>query len=138
MRWARAQKQFALLAALAWLAIWLSVSVDQQGRPGLAVATAESLNVDNLPKDPKEFRKQVEQILIKGDRLVEKLKATKTPQAVAAVLDLMQTLDNVRREIVKLDKFDGAKWTEKEARGSVEAMLQLLKGQYEKASELGG
>ena len=116
--------------------VWLSGPAGQPGSPGIAIA-AEALNVEGLPKEPKAFRLQVEQILGKVDSLVTKLKGN--AQALPAVLDLMQTRDNVMREILKVEATpDGSKWTLAEGRASVEAMLKLLQVQYEKASELGG
>jgi hypothetical protein len=55
--------------------------------------------------------------------------------ASPALLDLIQTRDNVLRELPKVESApDGAKWTAKDARESVDAMLRLLKQQYEKMS----
>ncbi|MBI4402193.1 MAG: hypothetical protein HY581_11245 [Nitrospirae bacterium] len=125
-----------LVASLGFFSIWLGGIVGQPGVPGPAFA-AESLNVEGLPADPKAFRAQVDQILKKTDGLIGKLKDNKN--AEAALLDLIQTRDNVLREIFKVEnRPDGSKWTAKEARESVEAMLKLLKAHYEKAAGIGG
>ena len=101
------------------------------GGPGIVFA-ADSLNIEGLPSDPRQFRSQVGQILTKADSLVKKLKAN--PSAQTFALDLMQTRDNILREIVKIDGAPGdAKWTAQEMRESVQAMLKLLKEQYDKA-----
>lgn len=117
-----------VLAALGWSLLW-SVEPPQP-------AAAESLNVDNLPKDAKEFRRSVDQIIKRVDGLLGKLKDK--PDALTAWMDLVQTRDNILREIEKLDAKDGSKWTAGEARESVELMLKLLKAQYEKAAGLAG
>ncbi|MGH7205887.1 MAG: hypothetical protein ACREI2_06725 [Nitrospiraceae bacterium] len=124
-----------VLAMLGFFQVWLGGSVGQPGVPGIALA-AESLNVEGLPKDPKAYRAQVDQILKKVDGLIEKLKGSqKVPTAV--VLDLIQTRDNVTREIFKVEnKPDGSKWSAQDMRESVDAMLRLLKAQYEKATEM--
>lgn len=116
------------LATLGWSLLW-SLEPPQ-------LAAAESFNVDNLPKDAKEFRRSVDQIIKRVDGLLNKLKDK--PDALTALMDLMQTRDNILREIEKLDSKDGSKWTAGEARESVELMLKLLKAQYEKAAGLAG
>lgn len=99
---------------------------------GVALA-ADSLNVDGLPKDSRAFLVQVDQIISKVDSLLAKLKSN--PKATPMVLDLMQTRDNIKREILKMQVTpDGAKWTLADGRASVEAMLKLLKDQYDKAA----
>lgn len=104
---------------------------------GTVALAAESLNIEGLPADQKVFRKQVDLILKKVDELIEKLKGKKN--ATAITLDLIQTRDNVLREVPKVESVpDGAKWGQGEARASVEAMLKLLKDQYEKGSSLAG
>lgn len=116
------------LATLGW-------SVLGSVEPPRLVA-AETLNVDNLPKDAKEFRRSVDQIIKRVDGLLGKLKDK--PEALTAWMDLVQTRDNILREIEKLDSKDGSKWSASEARASVELMLKLLKAQYEKAADLAG
>jgi hypothetical protein len=102
------------------------------GLAGIARA-ADSLKIDGLPNDPRQFRAQVEQVIAKVDGVVQKLKGNQTAQAL--VLDLMQTRDNIMREIGKMDGAPGdAKWSPQEMRDSVNAMLRLLKDQYEKAT----
>ncbi|WP_447978972.1 hypothetical protein [Candidatus Nitrospira bockiana] len=104
------------------------------GQPAVA---ADSLKVDGLPNDPRQFRTSVEALIGQVDKLVAKLKAS--PEAQALVLDLIQTRDNVLREIAKLEGTPGdAKWNPKEMRESVEAMLKLMKAQYEKAATMVG
>ena len=99
--------------------------------PGLALA-ADALKIDELPKDSRQFRTQVEQILAKVDSLIGKLKGS--PATEAVVLDLIQTRDNVAREVAKIESGPGdAKWASQEMRESVQAMLKLLQDQYEKA-----
>ena len=99
--------------------------------PGLALA-ADALKIDELPKDSRQYRTQVEQILAKVDSLIGKLKGQ--PAAEAIVLDLIQTRDNVAREVAKIESGPGdAKWASQEMRESVQAMLKLLQDQYEKA-----
>lgn len=94
---------------------------------------AAELNVDNLPADAKAFRAQVEQILGKVNGVIDKAKETKG--ADPALLDLIQTRDNILREVPKVEHIpDGAKWTSKEAQASVQSMLKLLKTQYEKVA----
>lgn len=100
------------------------------------LAAADTISVDNLPKDAKEFRRSVDQIIKRVDSLLSKLKDK--PDALTAWMDLVQTRDNILREIEKLDSKDGSKWTASEARESVELMLKLLKAQYEKAAGLAG
>lgn len=120
-----------MLTMLGCLHIWLGGMVSLPGFSGSALAA--ELNVEGLPSDPKAFRTQVDQILSKVDNLIEKLKGNK--DALPVLLDLQQTRDNVVREIYKVENApDGAKWTQKDMRESVEAMLKLLKAQYEKAS----
>ena len=107
-----------------------------EGNSGVVFA-ADSLNVEGLPGELRQFRSQVNQILSKADRLIEKLRKIQTAQAMA--LDLMQTRDNILREIVKMDGAPGdAKWTAQEMRESVQAMLKLLKEQYDKAAGTSG
>jgi hypothetical protein len=102
------------------------------GAPDLAMA-AEPLKIDGLPKESQPFRAQVNQILAKVDSLINKLKAD--PKNRAIVLDLIQTRDDILREIVKIEAAPGdAKWTAREMRESVEAKLKLLKEQYDKAA----
>ncbi len=98
----------------------------------LGSAYADELKVENLPADPKAYRTQVDQIIRKVDSLIDQLKAKGFSPIL---LDLMQTRDNIMREIYKVENApDGAKWMSNEARASVDAMLRLLKEQYEKAS----
>jgi hypothetical protein len=133
------KKLTLVVAAIGCFSVWLGGIVGSKGPsgvPGSAFA-AESLNVEGLPKDPKGYRAQVDQILKKADSLIEKLKGNKAAQAVC--LDLIQTRDNVLREILKTESTpDGSKWTLDEGRASVDAMLKLLKDQYEKALPMAG
>ena len=104
--------------------------------PGTVVAAEPSLKIDGLSSDPKIFRSQVDQILSKVESQIAKLKANQNAQAL--VLDMMQTRDNILREIVKIEGTPGdAKWTSAEMRSSVQAMLMLLKEQYDKALGIG-
>lgn len=105
---------------------------------GVGVAPAsDTLTIDGLPKDPRAYRTQVALIIKKADALIEKLKSK--PEARTAVLDIMQTRDNILREISKVEnRPDGAKWFDQEMRDSVDAMLKLLKSQYDKAAEAAG
>jgi hypothetical protein len=106
------------------------------GDSGIVLA-AESLKLDSLSSDPRQFRAQVDQALAKAAALIEKLKGH--PNARAAVLDLMQTRDNVLRELPKIEGTPGdAKWGSEEMRDSVKAMLMLLKEQYDKAAGIAG
>jgi hypothetical protein len=74
----------------------------------------------------------VDQLISKTDSLIAKLKAK--PASQAMVLDLMQTRDDILREIAKIDSAPGdAKWTAQEMRESVQSKLKLLKEQYDKA-----
>src|SRR5581483_11872673 len=110
-----ARKEYGQLLVAAAVIGWLSVGA----------AFADELKVENLPADPKAFRVQVDQII---DKLKDK-------GFSPALLDLIQTRDNIMREVYKVENApDGSKWTSKEARASVDAMLRLLKEQYEKAS----
>jgi hypothetical protein len=118
------------------LVLWVGDMPGQGGMSGVVFA-ADGLKVEGLPNDPKQFRAQVDQILTKVDSLIKKLKAN--PKVQAVVLDLMQTRDNVLREISKIDSAPGdAKWTAQEMRDSVQAMLKLLKEQYDKAAGTAG
>jgi hypothetical protein len=103
--------------------------------PPVDTAVAQELKVDGLPTEPQAFKTHVQQILSKADAMIKKLKDKEEARAV--VLDLIQTRDNVLRELLKAEaRPDGAKWTNKEGRESIEAMLRLLKAQYEKAASL--
>ena len=98
---------------------------------------AESLKTEALATDPAQFRVQVMQAVSRADALIAKLKGK--PEAQAAVLDLMQTRDNILRELPKVEtKAGDAKWDSKEMRESVADMLRLLKLHYEKAEALAG
>lgn len=125
-------QRVAILAAFGALYLWLADTTVHMGSAALALA-AEELKVEGLPGDAKGFRAQIEQIIGKVDRLIEKLKGN--PNASIMVLDLIQTRDNVLRELPKVEHQPaGSKWTEKEARESVDSMLRLLKAQYDKAA----
>ncbi len=119
-----------------WILLW---NVDFSGvrpRPGLATA-AESLAVDSLPNDVRQFRAQVEKIITKVDALIEQLRDR--PNSRVIILDLLQTRDDILREVPKMDSAPGdAKWNQKEMRESVQDKLRLLKGQYDKAAGLEG
>lgn len=131
----RIGKVALVLIMLGFFPTWLTGPVGQPANSELALAA--ELNVNGLPSDPKAFRTQVEQIVGKVDSLINKLKDNKDASAQAVLLDLIQTRDNILREVVKVESTpDGAKWGPKDMRNSVEAMLQLLKAQYEKASAL--
>jgi hypothetical protein len=122
----------AMLAAFGILFLWLTGAPDRMGGAVPAWA-AEELEVEGLPSDAKSFRKQVEQIISKVDKLIEKLKGN--PEASTMVLDLIQTRGKLLGELPKVENQpDGSKWTEKEARESVEWVLRLLKVQYDKAA----
>lgn len=111
------------------------ISYVEVNRP-VALA-ADALKADGLPSDPRQFRAAVDQLLAKVDSVIAKLKST--PGAQGMVLDLMQTRDNVLREISKIDGAPGdAKWNAKEMRESVESMLKLMKEQYDKAAATAG
>lgn len=115
---------------------FLIAHMDRFKQPAVSWA-ADTLKIDGLPNDPRQFRTSVDPLIAKVDKLIEKLKAT--PNAPPIVLDLIQTRDNVLREIVKIEATPGdAKWTPKEMRESVESMLKLMKDQYDKASAMGG
>ncbi len=128
------ERLVAILAGmlLGWILFW---NVDLSGlrpRPGVASA-ADSLTVDALPSDARQFRAHVEQIIIKVDALIEQLR--NRPNSRALILDLLQTRDDILREIPKIDSAPGdAKWNQKEMRESVQDKLKLLKGQYDKAA----
>jgi hypothetical protein len=120
------------LAAFGVLLFWLVSTTAGMGGAAPALA-AEELKVEGLPSDARGFRAQIEQIISKVDRLIEKLKGN--PNTSIMVLDLIQTRDNMLRELPKVEnRPDGSKWTEKEARESVNWMLRLLKVQYDKAA----
>jgi hypothetical protein len=110
----------------------LVADLGRQGIPGMVLA-AEPLKIDGLPKAPQQFRAHVEQILASVDSLIEKLK--KDPKNRAVVLDLLQTRDDILRELPKIDSKQGdARWTPTDMRESVESKLKLLKEQYDKAA----
>jgi hypothetical protein len=95
---------------------------------------AEPLKVDGLPDEPRQFRAAVDSVIKKVDTLVEQLRGKADSQAI--ILDLLQTRDDILREVPKIDASPGdAKWTQKEMRESVQDKLKLLKTQYEKALE---
>lgn len=123
------------VSALVALGVWslgLVGATVPVGGPHLALA-ADELKVEGLPGDAKGFRAQIEQIIGRVDRLIEKLKGN--PNASTMVLDLIQTRDTVLRELPKVEHQPaGSKWTEKDARESVDSMLRLLKAQYDKAA----
>jgi hypothetical protein len=127
-------KSALLMTVFGCCAVWLSGPAGQPGLLELAHA-ADTLNIDGLPKDPKAYRAQVEQILKKVDALTEKLKGNQNARPI--VLDLLQTRDDILREIPKVESTpDGSKWSLQEGRDSVDAKLKLLKDQYDKASGL--
>jgi hypothetical protein len=108
--------------------------IGSHGMSGVAFA-ADAMKIDGLSNDPKQFRAQVEQLINKTDALIAKLKTN--PAFQTAVLDLLQTRDDILRELPKIDSVPGeAKWTPKEMRESVESKLKLLKDQYDRASGL--
>jgi hypothetical protein len=97
---------------------------------------ADSLQIDSLSSNAKQFRNQVEQLVDKTDTLIAKLKPN--PESQAVVLDLMQTRDDIMRELPKVDTAPGdAKWTAQEMIESVQSKLKLLKEQYDQAVEEG-
>jgi hypothetical protein len=129
----RLWKEAWLAAAVGGLVVWLGGSVERPGALGL-VHAADTLTIEGLPKEPRSYRAQVDQILKKADALIEKLRGK--PEARPIVLDLIQTRDNILREISKVEsRPDGSKWFDKEMRDSVDAMLKLLKSQYDRAVE---
>ncbi len=117
---------------LGWILLWnVDLSIVHP-RPGVAFAV-DFLAVDGLPSDTRQFRAQVEKIIGKVDILIEQLRDK--PNSRAAILDLLQTRDDILREVPKLDSAPGdAKWSQKEMRESVQDKLKLLKGQYDKAA----
>ena len=105
---------------------------DIHGLRGISFA-ADVLKIDSLSNDPKQFRTQVDQLISKTDTLIAKLRANPNNQAI--VLDLLQTRDDILREIPKIDSAPGdAKWTAREMMESVQSKLKLLKDQYDKAA----
>lgn len=103
-----------------------------RGMSGNALA-ADVLKIDGLSNDPKQFRIQVNQLISKTDSLITKLRANPNNQAI--VMDLLQTRDDILREIPKIDSAPGdAKWTAREMMESVQSKLKLLKDQYDKAA----
>ena len=101
---------------------------------GTALA-ADLLKIDGLSSDPKQFRIQVDQLISKTDSLVIRLRANPSNQAI--ILDLLQTRDDILRELPKIDSAPGdAKWTSREMMESVQSKLKLLKEQYDKAAGL--
>lgn len=116
------------------LPLVMGVSILVCGIGAIALA-AEAMKIDGLSKDPKQFRVQVEQLLNKTDTLIAKLRGN--PAYQAAVLDLLQTRDDIFRELPKVESAPGdAKWTAEEMMESVQSKLKLLKEQYDKASGL--
>lgn len=129
--------RMALVVGIAGcMVLWLGEMHGQLGLSGFVFA-ADALKIEGLSNEPKQFRAQVDQILTKVDSLVKKLKAN--PKVQALVLDLMQTRDDILREIPKIESAAGdAKWTSKEMYDSVQAKLKLLKDQYDKAAGMAG
>ena len=120
------------LRMLVLLSIGVIAIVCRWGATGYA---GDLLKIDGLSNDPKQFRVQVEQLITKTDALITKLRANPNHQAV--ILDLLQTRDDILRELPKIDSSPGdAKWTSKEMYESVQSKLKLLKDQYDKASAL--
>ncbi len=116
------------------VAKWAVVAVFMAAVVGMGpvVSWADSLNVEGLPKDPAAYKAKVDEIIGKVDQVIGKLKGDQSKFAI--VSDLMQTRDNVVREIFKVqNKPDGSKWGA-EMRESVDDMLKLLATQYEKAT----
>jgi outer membrane murein-binding lipoprotein Lpp len=114
-----------------WIASGLGDIHGPRWMSGVAVA-ADALKIDSLSSDPKQLRIQVDQLISKTDNLIAKLKTDPNNQAI--VLDLLQTRDDILREIPKIDSAPGdAKWTAQEMRDSVLSKLKLLKRQYDKA-----
>lgn len=124
----------AAVLVLGCLFVWvMSAGLNGPSSPGSVVFAAESLNIAGLPKEPRAYRVQVEQSLKRVDSLIERLKGKDDVKGL--VLDLEQTRDNILREISKIETAPGdAKWTAQEMRDSVDAMLKLLKEQYDKAA----
>jgi hypothetical protein len=121
------------LTGLLTLGSWAGQSVIANG----SALAAESLNVEELPSDPAAYHTKVEQIVEQVDGVIDKLKAKREAEPV--VLDLLQTRDNVVREVEKIKSHpEGSLWTNEEVRGNVDAMLKLLKVQYDKAAEMTG
>ncbi len=103
-----------------------------RGMSPIALA-ADMLKIDGLSNDPRQFRTQVDQLISKTDSLIAKLRANPNNQAI--VLDLLQTRDDILRELPKVDSTPGdAKWTAREMMESVQSKLKLLKDQYDKAA----
>lgn len=129
--------RMALMVGIAGcMVLWLGDMPGQRGTSGVVFA-ADALKIEGLSNDPKQFRAQVDQILTKVDSLIKKLKTN--PNVQAMVLDLMQTRDDILREIPKIESAAGdAKWTPQEMRDSVQAKLKLLKDQYDKAAGMAG
>jgi len=119
------------VAVVACCLVFMGLVAGPVAPTGLAYAA--ELNVDNLPGDPKAFRAQVDQIVGRVSSIIEKAKDSKGTDP--ALLDLIQTRDNILREVPKVEHTpDGAKWTAKEAQASVQSMLKLLKTQLDKVS----
>lgn len=114
------------------LAMGVSILVCGLGAIAFAV---EALKIDGLSHDPRQFRVQVEQLVTKTDGLIAKLRGN--PEFQALVLDLLQTRDDILRELPKIDSAPGeAKWTGKEMMESVQSKLNLLKQLYDKGAGL--
>lgn len=106
--------------------------IGSHGISGVAFA-ADVLKIDGLSSDPKQFRTHIDQLISKTDSLIAKLRAN--PDNKAIVLDLLQTRDDILREIPKINSAPGdARWTAPEMIESVQSKLKLLKDQYDKAA----
>jgi hypothetical protein len=121
---------------VAWFVLGLGDVPDvlEWSRPRVVetALAADTLKIDGLSKDSKQFRAQVEQLLKKTDVLIARLRTNPAFQTV--VLDLLQTHDDILRELPKIDSAPGdARWTAKEMFESVQSKLKLLKDQYDKA-----
>lgn len=105
--------------------------------PGPAQAGVEPLNVEGLSQQPEAYKQQVDRIVNRVDTFIDKMKAEKAGEPV--LLELMQARDNVQDEAVKVVYHPPeSRWTTEEARESTDAMLRVLKAQYEKAADLAG
>lgn len=118
------------------------ISLTLAGLVGLALpipaqAAAEPLDVEGLPQHPEAYKQQVDRIVKRVDTLIDKVKAERAGEP--ALLELVQARDNVQDEAVKVVYHPPeSRWTTEEARESTDAMLRVLKAQYDKAAELAG
>lgn len=127
----RSRKVTVIGTTVLGVALWASGPAIIPG--GIQPVWAEdTLDVENIPDDPKALRVKVEKTVGKVDGLINKLKSD--PEKAHLVMDLQMTRDNLMRELPKVESGpNGSKWLASDMKESVTSMMKLLALQYEKA-----